>query len=310
MKSKNLALLAGAFSLSLMTAGQTFAQDTQPQTTTTTTVTTRDQNGNYTIIEYPSGKEITVDLSPTTTISGATGKAIVLSNGNNSTIKLNLSGLPGDATSYNVYAVDPSGNVTMLGPVTVSNGVATQTFTTSLNKFMLFVSPEGNLTTYEPSTNVVFRSAVPTGMIVVPYKRGKAITATGSTSAYNVPMIGAASLQAGVWHRYKVKFTGPLAGSNANLKIRPRQGQTAEIHVDFHHLTKNAVPAGTRLVLWAVSPDNTYTRLGQVVDTDGRGKANIHTEMNLRDFGLFFTTEGANETPQPGGPLIGTIVVG
>jgi hypothetical protein len=63
-------------------------------------------------------------------------------------IALDISGLPADTPSINLYAVDSFGRTTMLGPVTLTNGVAQQTYVTNLNRFMLVLSPNPNLETY------------------------------------------------------------------------------------------------------------------------------------------------------------------
>jgi hypothetical protein len=65
-------------------------------------------------------------------------------------------------------------------------------------------------------------------------------------------------------------------------------------------------PSGQKFILWAVSPDNTYSKLGQVVNTPGRNEAEIRSEVPLPDFGLLVTMEAA-EGASPLGPLVGTI---
>ena len=59
---------------------------------------------------------------------------------------------------------------------------------------------------------------------------------------------------------------------------------------------KNA-PAGQAYVLWAVSPDNKYTKLGQVVNTGERNEAEIKSETTLADFGLLVTLQPEGDTP-------------
>ena len=339
--NRHLLCFAGSVALALATAGATLAQDTQTTTTTqqdnqTTTTTTSTQenpsgtttvtsqttktienpDGSSTVIEYPANKEVMVNLTPAGSIPGASGTARILRGPNGTTINLNLSGLNGDVSSYNLYAVDPAGAVTALGPVTISNGAATQTFTTPLNKFMLVLSPEANLASYSPSTNVVLRSAVPEGYSVVPFAASRPKTSAEHVSAttspapsYNVPMLNVPSFKLNAWNPVHVRFSGPLAGSRMDLNIRPRKDQTTEIHANFHHLMRPGLPPGTRIVLWSVAPDNTFTRIGQVVDTGNRNKADIHTETALKDFGLFVTTETGSEEATPSGPVVGTITV-
>ena len=65
-------------------------------------------------------------------------------------VTLDLAGLPATTTNLNVYAVDPLGKVTALGPLTLANGAVTHTLTTPLDKFMIFVSPEALGVELEP----------------------------------------------------------------------------------------------------------------------------------------------------------------
>jgi len=168
--SKRFSLLAAAlliFSVAALVAAQT---PTQTKTTTTTTVTKTVQNedGTYTVIEYPVGKEVKINLTPVT-VPGANGIATILRDDTGTTIKLNLTGLPADLKTLNLYAVDNDGAVTLLGPITVAQGgLGTLEASTALNKFMLVASPDANLTAYNPET-VFFRSAVPEGFAVIPH---------------------------------------------------------------------------------------------------------------------------------------------
>src|SRR6185295_16003955 len=159
--SKRISLLAAAALLIFSTAALSAAQTTTTTTVTPTTVTKTVQNadGTYTVIEYPVGKETIVNLDPVT-ITGAKGVATILRDDDGTRIKLNLTGIPANVTALNLYAVDPTGAITALGPVTVTNGLGTFEATTPLNRFMLVASPETALTTYDPNTKVFFRSAV------------------------------------------------------------------------------------------------------------------------------------------------------
>src|SRR2546430_2585953 len=120
--SKRLITILGAtlllFSLAVLTAGQT--------TNPTKVQGGQNGGGTYTIVEYPVGKETVVTLNPVG-LSGATGRATILRAADGTTIKLNLASLPSEVTSVNVYTVDPSGAVTLLGPVEIANGGGTFT---------------------------------------------------------------------------------------------------------------------------------------------------------------------------------------
>ncbi len=316
---KHLLCIAGSITLSLATTGAVLAQDTQSTTTTTTQTTQTVQNpdGSYTVIQYPANKEVMVNLTPTTAIPGAAGTAKIMRSGMSTAVDLNLTGLTGDATSYNVYAVDPAGKATLLGPVTVNNGTGTLSTTTPLDRFMLVLSPDANLAMMNSSSNVVLRSAVPEGFAVVPVSqsgpkdgmpvgdRVQATTTMGGTSAYNVPLLGIPNFRRGTDTHLRVNFAGAMKGARANVFLEPRKDGPTEIKMRFHSLKR--APANTRLVLWAVAPDNTYTKIGQVINTGGRNETEIKGETALKDFGLFVTAETA-DTASPTTAIVGNIV--
>src|SRR4026207_1733401 len=159
--SKHGLSVLGAVILTLALAAVALAQ------TTTVTKTVQNPDGTYTIIEYPVKKEVTVSLNPIN-VTGAKGVATILRDDDGTRIKLNLTNIPADLSAMTLYAVDDKGVVTALGPVAISNGAGTLAATTPLSKFMLVASPEPALTAYDPNTKVLFRSAVPEGMSVVP----------------------------------------------------------------------------------------------------------------------------------------------
>jgi hypothetical protein len=272
------------------------------QTTVTTTQTQAVQNpdGTWTVIQYPTGKEVVVDFTPGTTFATAHGRAKIIRRADGTAIALDLSGLPANATGLNLYAVDPFGKVTMIGPVNISNGIAQQTFTTPLDRFMLVLSPDADLTTYAPDTAYAFRSAVPEGYAVVPLtsaagEKVAAASTAGATTAYTAPMLNIPSYKRGSDTEVKVRLAGSLTGSRVNFSITPRKDGPTTIVARFHQL-KNA-PAGRVYVLWAVSPDNKYVKLGQVVNTGARNEAEIKSETTLADFGLLVTLQSEGETP-------------
>src|ERR1700758_5624259 len=124
MKSLTAVVGATLLLLSLAVAGAG-----QVQTTTVTkTQTVQNPDGTYTIVEYPVGKETIVNLNPIG-ITGATGRATILRDANGTTLKVNLTSVPTDLTALNLYAVDPTGAVNLLGPLEIKDGVATFTTT-------------------------------------------------------------------------------------------------------------------------------------------------------------------------------------
>ncbi len=168
--SKKVYVLATGIVLALTSAGSSLGQETTTttvtQTPTTVTKTVQNPDGSFTVIEYPAGKEVQVVLDPVGIT--ADGAATILRDSAGTRIKINLNKLPAEVTTINLYAIDETGAVTSLGPATVSNGSVSFNTTTPLSKFMLIASPEATLATYEPQTKVLFRSAVPAGLAVVP----------------------------------------------------------------------------------------------------------------------------------------------
>jgi hypothetical protein len=311
------ALLLGLAAVSFaQTQTPTTTQPTQQTTVTTqTTQTVQNADGTWSVIEYPAQKEVIVDFTPGANYNTAKGRARVTRMADHTMINLDLSGLPADVTSVNLYAVDPLGKVTLLGPVNVSNGVATQSFNTPLNRFMLMLSPEANLSTYRPDVAYVFRSSVPQGFAVIPLsstdrengaavgEKVSATTTAGATSAYTAPMLNVMGMKRGDDTQLKVNLTGELTGSRVNFNIEPRHDGPTTVTARFHELKES--PGGKVYVLWAVSPDNKYVKLGQVVNTGQRNEAEIKSETTLTDFGLLITLQP--ESQSPAGDVVGTV---
>ena len=304
-------LAAGA--LSLAACGAVLAQEptttTITKTPTTVTKTVQHPDGSYTVIEYPVGKETLVTLDPVA-LKGAGGTATILRDVDGTRIKINMTGIPKEVTAVNLYAVDPSGAVTSLGPVVIADGVGSFAGTTPLSKFMIVASPE-TLTAYEPTTTVLFRSTVPEGFTVIPHTTvpvGEKVAASTTTTAYTVPMLNIPAYKKGDDTKMKLNFTGALTGTRANVSITPRKDGPTEVTLRFHELKE--APAGQTFTVWAVSPDNKFIKLGQIVNAAGRNEAEIKSEVALPDFGLFVTMEDANGTPvNPVGPSIGIVEI-
>lgn len=216
-----------------------------------------------------------------------------------------------DPKELNVYAVDDRGFVTALGPLTINNGVGTLTATTPLSRFMLVLSPEPALTSYDATTRTLFRSAVPEGFAVVPLtsSQGEKVSAVGDPRitlppSYSAPMLNIPAYKKGDDTKIKVDFTGALSGARANVFITPRKDGPTEVKMRFHEL-KDA-PAGQKYVLWAVGADGKFVKLGQIVNAPGRNEAEIKSETTLPDFGLVVTMEAA-DGENPAGPSVATI---
>jgi len=273
---------------------------------TTVTKTVQNPDGSYSIIEYPVGKEVAVSLDPIS-LPGAKGTMTVLRDASGTTIKVSLQGLPTDVSSLNIYAVDPDGVATLIGPVPVTNGTGVLSTTAQLDKFMIVASPE-TISTYTPETKVFFRSAVPEGFAVVPFRKHHigdkvgAVSTGGDTSAYRVPMLNIPAYRTGKDTKLRVDFAGEMQGARANVFIEPHKDGRTEVNFRFHDLKE--APRGQFYTVWAVSPDNHFEKLGQILNSRGRNEAEIKAETSLPDFGLLVTMEGPGEVTRPGGPRV------
>ena len=279
--------------------------------TATVTKTVQNPDGTYTIVEYPVGRETVVTLNPVGLV-GATGRATILRDPSGTTIKLNLTSLPSEVTSLNVYAVDPAGAVTLLGPVEVANGVGTFTTTTPLSRFMLVASPEANLTAYDAKARIFFRSGVPSGLTVIPLANALGEQVAAVQSDYTVPMLNIPAFKAGDETKLKVNFSGAMEGARADIFIKPRKhGGATEVQMHFHDLKE--APKGVAYILWAVSHNNQYARLGEIVNVRGRNEAEIRSETSFDDFGLLLTMEDLGGTKatiiSPRGRRVGVIEI-
>jgi hypothetical protein len=327
MTKRSVSVVGGLALLLAMTASA-LAQDTKTTTTTTTaTQTTAVQNpdGSWTVVEYPVDKEVTVTLSPATTVDTTTTavvpRARVLRSANGTLITVDPAGFTGTTGSMNLYAVDPMGHVTLLGPINATS-TSPLTFNTDLNRFMLVVSPEGNLTTYAPSTSVAFRSGVPEGLSVIPLARsgeglkgeaeGEKVAATVAPS-YTAPMLNVSTLPVKKETQVKVKFAETAHIKRADFFVTPNfndKGLT-RVKAKFHDLTD--VPTDAFLTLWAVSPDGKFFRIGSTPNKGNPNVATIDSDKNntnvpFQDFGLFMTVEPTATTTAPTTTLFGTIV--
>jgi hypothetical protein len=201
------------------------------------------------------------------------------------------------------YAVDPTGTPTLLGPITVENGLAKAEFSTPLNQFMLVVSPTEGLTAIDTSTPIFYRSELPKGYAIVPRRvsenRVVAVApsvvsreVTTTTASYEVPLLNVGTF-GDTEREVKLKFTGELDGLEAKAYIKRGKGSTK---VRMHFDDMNKVPKGKTFTLWTYSPDGQYTRLGTVINSGKKDEAAIKSETALTDFGLFLTAEDAMVT--------------
>lgn len=311
--SKRLIAVFGGTLLLLSLAATSFGQVPTTTTTTVTKVeTVQNADGTFTIVEYPVGKETVVTLNPVS-VTGATGTATILRAADGTTIRVNMTGLPSDLAGLNLYAVDSTGAVTLLGPLAVANGAGTFTTTTPLSRFMLISSTDAALAAYDANTTVLFRSSVPTGLSVIPLSGpvgDKIAATTAPTTESAVPMLGIPNMKLKDDTELKVNFSGAMAGARANIFITPKRVGRTKVKVRFHELKETV--SGQTYVLWAVSPDGQFQKLGQVVNRKNRHEAEVNSNVAFTDFGLFVTTEPTNSFKtilRPAGSRVGYIEI-
>ena len=222
----------------------------------------------------------------------------------------------GDGTQY-LYVIDRTGVATKVGTVKVENGKATIIAKTSLDSFMLAVSPEDNLKVIGPDTKVSLITRAPSGFTFSQQSsvgsQSKAVTgdvaATGSggdvgySPKYNAPTLSIADFQLDMETKLRLIFWELTSVSGAAF-IRPRSDGAA-IRIVIYIPT--GTPAGIHYVLWAVTADQTYTRLGQAVTTEQGSDLLIAADTPLKSFGLFMTTETGGVPSLPSGPKVATV---
>jgi hypothetical protein len=201
----------------------------------------------------------------------------------------------------------------------LANGTGKFSGTTPLSKFMLITAPDESLTAYDPNAKVFFRSAVPAGFAVIPHTTspvGETVSATttpGTTpaSAYTVPMLNIPAYKKGDDTKLKIDFSGAMSGARANVFIEPhKNGKETAVTMHFHELKQ--APTGQAYILWAVSADNQFTKLGQIVNLAGKNEAEIKATTTLDDFGLLVTMEdlaAVKTVIVPVGPRTGAIQI-
>jgi len=308
MSTKSFLKFSGGLALAAAFSSFAMAQDTTKTTTTTTTTkaeVVQNADGTYSVIEYPVGKEVTVQLTPNN-LQGASGTARVMRAADGTKIYLDLTGVPSDAKSYYAYAVDPKGMPTLLGPVMIENGVAKAEFSTPLNQFMVVLSPNEGVTSFSSDIPVTFRSAVPAGYAVVPtavtspVDNSKQVAATSEVaSTYEVPLLNVPSF-GNKTTEIRIAFSGDLQGLKGKAYIDPGKKGATQVKMRFDDM--KMAPKEKRFVLWASSADGKYTKLGQVINTGNRQESEIRSETAMTDFGLFVTME-ETDVSQPTGKI-------
>jgi hypothetical protein len=280
-----------------------------------------DQDDSWTVIEYPEGQEVAVELKAGASMPEAKASARVMRSGGETAVNLDVSGATGSEATHQVYIVDSLGNATLLGTLTIADGAGTLSAKTALSKFMIVVSPESDLTAIGPETKISLRSAVPEGFAVIP-REAKTETANVEPTVnvepttinvetpaqpgppeYDVPLLDIASLKRG--GNMRVKLSSGFENGKASAVVKPQKNGPTQITIRLTKL-KDA-PEGTQYILWQVAADKSYTQLGHLAPAARNGEFFVNAETSASDFGLLITFENANAT-QPAGSLVATVI--
>lgn len=158
---------------------------------------------------------------------------------------------------------------------------------------------------------------MPEGFAVIPVSRsssGEKVAATTAPSVYAdaghfAALLNVPSFKKGDDTKLRSNFRGALTGARVNVFITTREDRPTEIRFRFHDVSE--APAAKLFILWAVSPDKKFVKLGQIVNVPAIKEVELRLETTLRDFGLLITMEDASESPieTPTGPIVGTFHV-
>lgn len=281
-----------------------------------TLVSALTQDDKWTVIEYPEGQEVVVELRASST-SDAKGSARVLRVGNEATVIVAVNGLSDEDSAQHVYLVDSMGNASLLGELTLEDGAGTLDARTALSKFMVVLSPEDGLTTIGPKTKVALRSAIPNGFTVIAKERNEDIAPidspreaqTESTMVenpnYDVHLLNVGSLKRGSNTTLRANLAAGFSDVKSNIEINPQKNGSTQIKMRFINLRQP--PEGTQYVLWQVNADNSYTLLARLPHPDKKNETRINAETSVPDFGLFITFENA-EANSPAGSLLAMVI--
>ncbi len=125
--------LSFAVALAIGVATTGFAQDVK---VTKKTEVVQNADGTYTVIEYPVGKEVSINLTPVTTVTGSTGVARVMRAADGTKVWVDLTGVPATTTSMYAYAVDPTGVPTLLGRAAIDMHICISTLRIGINELL------------------------------------------------------------------------------------------------------------------------------------------------------------------------------
>lgn len=142
---------------------------------------------------------------------------------------------------------------------------------------------------------ILFISVLVFGSVSMALGQTTVVTTTTTTTpaTYNVPLLGISSFGQDAKTAVLHWENGDLKGLDAEAHLHRHNNETT-VRVKFNDLKK--VSPTKRFVLWAYSPDGTYTRLGQIYNYKNRDEAKIDAKTSLTDFGLLMTVEDTDVT--------------
>ena len=194
-------------------------------------------------------------------------------------------------TTAAVAVITPTAVTTTPTAVTTIPTVATITPTVTTAPTAVIPT----VVTTTPTVVTTAPTAVTASTAVITTPVGETVSAiaspvTHATTEVAVPMLNIPAFKKGDDTKLKVDFTGVMSGARANVFIEPQhEGKATSVKMRFHEL-KDA-PKGQAYLLWAVSPDLQFVKLGQIVNIKDRNEAEINAQTTLADFGLLITME-------------------
>ena len=92
--------------------------------------------------------------------------------------------------------------------------------------------------------------------------------------------------------RVSMDGTPLLSGAKGYAKVQSEKGSlSVDVHLEGLTPANGFGPEYLTYVLWAITPEGTPSRLGEVLPTGGGNKVDLHTTTDLQAFGLIITAE-------------------
>ncbi|HEY6119945.1 MAG TPA: hypothetical protein VIV66_08300 [Pyrinomonadaceae bacterium] len=223
---------------------------------------------------------------------------------------------PAVTTTPPAVTTTPPAVTTTPPAVTTTPTVVTSTPTAITTTPTAVTSTPPAVTTTPTAVTTTPTAVTTTSTTVTTAPVGETVSATAGpvtddTAAVTVPMLNIPAYKKGDDTKLNVNFTGAMSGARANVFIEPHKDKATDVKMRFHEL-KDA-PKGQAYILWAVSPDGQFVKLGQIVNIKDRNEAEINAQTTLPDFGLLITMEDIgvvkNVVVKPAGLRLGVIEI-